>query len=305
MTKVLVTGANGFVGRTAVAALLRRGAEVHAVTRRPADPTSSVRWHTADLLNPHSIAAVVRQAAPDVVLHLAWIVEHGLFWTSTENIPWVSASALPAKEAHAAGASRFVGVGTCFEYDLDEVLSCCEHSTSLRPKTFYGVAKDATRRLVEGFAQLVGLSFAWARLFHLYGQGEGERRLVPSVARAILAGTPAKCSSGTVVGDFMDVRDAGDALAAITLGTVTGPVNVGTGIATSVGMVASMLGSLAGRPELVALGALADRPNEPRRIVADITRLMTETDATRSRSLEDGLRSALEYWAQRAGGGSK
>ena len=296
MTTVLVTGASGFVGRAAVAALLRRGAEVHAVARRSAKPIGSEHWHAADLLDQHATRPFVHRIAPDAVLHLAWIVEHGKFWTSIDNLAWVSASALLATAAYEAGARRFVGTGTCYEYGLQDCLDCNEHSTAIRPATLYGIAKDATRRLIEGFAGQVGLSFAWARLFFLYGPCEGEHRLVPSVARALLAGETAKCGSGKVLRDFLDVRDAGDALAAMTLGSIKGPVNVGSGTATSIAAVASTLGSLAGHPNLIALGALPDRSDEPPRIVADITRLRRETDAQPARQLEAGLRSALDYW---------
>lgn len=301
MTTVLVTGASGFVGRAAVAALLRRGAEVHAVTRHSAKPIGSECWHTADLLDQHATRPLVHRIAPDAVLHLAWIVEHGKFWTSIDNLAWVSASALLATVAHEAGARRFVGAGTCYRSSHPAWLDCNEHSTAIRPATLYGIAKDATRRLIEGFAGQTGLSFAWARLFFLYGPCEGEHRLVPSIARALLAGEIAKCSSGKVLRDFLDVRDAGEALAAITLGTIKGPVNVGSGAATSIATVALTLGSLAGRPNLVALGALPDRPDEPPRIVADITRLRRETDAGPRCQLEAGLRAALDYWADNQG----
>jgi nucleoside-diphosphate-sugar epimerase len=297
MTIVLVTGASGFIGRSTVAALLRRGAEVHAVARSSVISRGSEYWHTADLLDRHATTALVNRVAPDAVLHLAWFVEHNRYWTSTKNLEWVAASVFLARAAQQVGARRFVGTGTCYEYDFRDVIACNERSTPLRPTALYGIAKDATRRLIEGLAKQAGFSFAWARPFFLYGHGECERRLVPSVARALLAGEIARCGSGEALRDFIDVRDAGDALAAITLGTISGPVNVGTGTAVSIGTVASMLASLAGRPELVALGAIADRPNEPSRIAADITRLMSETDANPSRNLEDGLRSALEYWS--------
>ena len=300
MTRVLVTGASGFIGRAAVAALLSRGAEVHAVGRRAANPIGSEHWHSADLLDVHAAQALIGQIIPDAVLHLAWIVEHGKFWTSTENLAWVSASAQLAKLAHSVGTRRFVGTGTCYEYDHLASSICSERSTTLRPGPLYGVAKDATRRLIESFAEQVGLSFAWARLFFLYGPFEVEHRLVPSVARALIAGETAKCSSGRVIRDFMDVNDAGDALAAITLGTIAGSVNVGSGTAVSISTVVSILGSLAGRPDLLALGTIPDRPNEPARIVADVTRLRSETDARPCRHFEDGLRSALDYWAAEA-----
>jgi len=61
-----------------------------------------------------------------------------------------------------------------------------------------------------------------------------------------------------------------------------------------------MLGRLAGRPELIKLGALPDRADEPVRIVADTTRLTTEVGFRPRFDLETGLREALDYWGDDA-----
>ena len=146
--------------------------------------------------------------------------------------------------------------------------------------------------------RLNGISFAWARLFFLYGAGEGEKRLVPSLARALAADLPAKCTSGGAVRDFLDVRDAAEALVALALSDVTGEVNIASGVATSIAQVAQSLGRLAAKPDLVQIGALEDRPNEPPCIVADVKRLREEVGFQPERSLEEGLEDALAYWGQ-------
>ncbi len=145
------------------------------------------------------------------------------------------------------------------------------------------------------------MSFAWARLFFLYGPGESPGRLVPSVAQALANGEPAKCSSGTGVRDFMDVRDAGEALTSLALSDVSGAVNVASGSGISVADVARTLGRLAGKPELVQVGALEDRPTEPPRIVADVARLRDEVGYQPGRTLEAGLEEALAYWTRTEG----
>jgi nucleoside-diphosphate-sugar epimerase len=227
--RVLLTGASGFVGRATIPGLVRRGAEVHAVSRRKLDRKEVKQWHRADLLEPGTAAAIVRQIRPDVILHLAWMVEHGSFWTSPLNLDWIAASLALARAGADAGVKRIVGVGTCFEYEFPANGDCDEEGTPLRPTTLYGVAKDATRRVLQAFSSEADLSFAWGRLFYLYGPGEAPERLVASVARALAAGKPAPCASGRPVRDFMDVRDAGEALAALALSGVTGaPGSIGT-----------------------------------------------------------------------------
>jgi len=299
--RILVTGASGFVGRQAVAALAASGAEVHAVSRNrlPID----CRWHGVDLLNPDSARRVVQDVRPDAVLHLAWCVGHGSFWTDPANADWVAASLVIARAAAEAGCRHFTGVGTCYEYDWPKDGDCIEGVTPLAGHTFYDIAKAQCRSALDTLFAAQGVGFAWARLFFLYGPGEDPRRLVSSLARAVVAGEPAACSRGLVVRDFMDVRDAGAALSAIALSGMTGAVNVASGLGVQVSDVAGLLGRLASRSDLIEIGALPDRVGEPPRIVANTLRLSTELGFRPGVGLADGLRDALDYWSASIGKG--
>ena len=302
--KVLVTGGSGFVGCHAVRALVKSDAEVHVLSRRkpPDSYGAGAVWTACDLLDPGAPDAMVRAIKPDIVLHLAWCVEHGAFWTSALNVDWVGATARLARSAADAGARRFVGTGTCYEYDWPADADCDELTTVVKPATLYAVSKDATRRLLESYFTDSGLSFAWARLFFLYGPGEDRRRLVPSVARALVAGVDAPCSKGLACRDFMDVRDAGAALARLTLSSAEGALNIASGTAATVADIAQALGRLAGRQDLVRLGANPDRPGEPLRITASIARLRAIDGFSEPVNLELGLADALRYWAADATG---
>jgi nucleoside-diphosphate-sugar epimerase len=94
----------------------------------------------------------------------------------------------------------------------------------------------------------------------------------------------------------MDVRDAGAALAALTLSGVIGPVNIASGKAMSIATVAKLLGELYGKPELISIGSLPDRPGDPSRISAATKRLNNEVGFIPHISIEDGLKCALTFW---------
>jgi nucleoside-diphosphate-sugar epimerase len=297
--RVMLTGASGFVGRWVLKALAQRGADVCAVCRRRPNVDAEFTWLELDLLDIATAGIAVTSAKPDVVLHLAWTVDHGAFWTSSLNLSWLAASLRLAEAAAAGGAKRFVATGTCYEYNSPDGGDCDEQTTLVEPHTLYGISKDATRRVIAAYLADRQLAFAWTRLFFLYGPGEGPSRLVSSICRALVADTPAPCTRGLSVRDFMDVRDAGTALAAVALSEITGAVNIASGQGVSVAQVAHKLGTLAGRPDLVHLGALPDRPGEPPRITATGARLRTETEFLPTRSLDEGLADALRYWRDR------
>jgi nucleoside-diphosphate-sugar epimerase len=299
MTRILVTGASGFVGREALAALCAGHDEVFSAGRKLPTGPWPARWHGLDLTDRRAVDALLREIRPEVILHLAWEVEHGRFWTSPANLDSLGASLALLRAAASVGVERFVGVGTCFEYIWPDDGDCDEFSTPIGPTTLYGIAKDAARRVGESFCREEKMAFAWARLFHLAGPGEDERRLVPAVATRLLRGEPAPLSLGQMVRDFMDVRDAGRALAMLATSSVEGPVNVATGEPVSVAAIAHELGRLTGREELLQFGAYPERPGEPPRIVAATARLCQEVGFERHHSLQSMLSDCLAYWAAR------
>lgn len=301
--RVLVTGGTGFVGRPTVEALIGRGFEVHVATRA-GDPSSvpdQAIAHRANLLEADAARTIIAAVAPHTVLHLAWSVTPGRFWTDPSNLDWIAASLRLARAAAEGGALRFIGVGTCFEYDWPADSPCVEGETPICTHTLYDAAKASLAASLRPYFAGAGVGFAWARLFYLYGPGENARRFAPSLARSLVRGEPALCTRGLPVRDFLDVRDAGAALAALAASDYRGDVNVGSGASIRLADVAARLATLAGRRDLLQLGALPDRPEEPPFVVAD-TRILRKTIGFAPRfDLDAGLRAALEYWARLEG----
>jgi nucleoside-diphosphate-sugar epimerase len=300
--RVLLTGASGFVGSRAVKALARRGYEVHAVSSRPNEDSPIVAWHVADLLRPDAADALVDRVRPDSLLHLAWYAEHGLFWTSTENVRWVEATLRLLRAFADRGGSRAVLAGTCAEYEwtVDGGV-CSEINTPLRPKTLYGVSKNATRAVAQALADEVGFELAWGRIFFLYGPGEAATRLVPSVVRALLQGTPAAVSEGSQIRDFLHVDDVAEAFVALLDGDVQGPVNIGSGNGVAIREVIELVGAAAGHPDLIRFGAVETRAGEPASLVADVRRLRDEVAFRPRIALEDGIADTVAWWQDRRG----
>ena len=134
--RVLLTGASGFVGRHAQTRLLELDYEVHAVEFRAMNDWAhpSVHTHTCDLLDDRARAALLRTVRPTHLLHLAWCATPGKFWTSLDNLSWVSASLELTHAFAEAGGARAVYAGTCAEYDWSSG-RCSEEKTLLRAVT--------------------------------------------------------------------------------------------------------------------------------------------------------------------------
>lgn len=273
---VLVTGASGFLGRRTLAPLAARGFQVHATSRRPVDAMEAT-WHPCDLFDDAARSRLLTAVRPTHVLHCAWFVEHGRFWTAPDNADWVALTLRLAREAATAGVARFVGVGTCAEYDWrDDPAQPRTETDPLAPSTPYGFAKNATRGLLALMLEATGVSFAWARLFHLYGSGEPAQKFHTALLNALDRGERFVVRHGQLVRDLMPIEDAADALAALVAAeSVTGAVNIGSGHGTALADHARAVAAPRGVDQLVDL---RNEPaaGEPLRMVADVGRLRDE-----------------------------
>jgi nucleoside-diphosphate-sugar epimerase len=281
--------------------LLELGYEVHVVGRRsPADTPPDVRFHFLDLFDGPEVERVLGAIRPEALLHLAWEAEPGHFWTSPLNFQWVEATLRLARIFAEGGGRRFVGAGTCAEYDWAATPWLCdEGSSALGGDTPYGLCKRATYELLTSFATRVELSVAWGRVFFPYGPHEGARRLVPSVALALLRDEPALCSHGRQVRDFMHVADVAEALVAVLASELEGAVNVASGLPVRLADVVETIAGCVGRPDLVRLGALPEREGEPPRLVASVARLRDEVGWAPRFDLTRGIGETVEWWRRR------
>ncbi|MBN8531654.1 MAG: NAD-dependent epimerase/dehydratase family protein [Alphaproteobacteria bacterium] len=287
MKRVLVTGATGFVGRHLLAPLLARGYEVHAVARQ-AGQANGVVWHEADLLKHAEVTALAEKVKATHLLHAAWYAVHGKYWTAQENVFWVSASLDLLRAFAEQGGTRVLMLGSCAEYDWTiHGDAAWKPDRPCVPATPYGAAKHATARMLLSFAARYGISAAWARLFLLFGEDEHPERLVSSICISLLKEEEARCASGRPVRDFLDSRDAGERAVRILDSDAQGALNLSSGCGVAIADVARHLGNIAGRPDLIALGALPDRPGDPPFMVGDALPLPPLSEAVLWQRLEE------------------
>jgi nucleoside-diphosphate-sugar epimerase len=267
VTRFLVTGAGGFIGSAIVRRLAGEGHDAIALR---ADLLS------ADLPDLASTGATH-------VIHAAWYTNHADYLTHDANRDWVAASLRLAR----AFPGRFVGLGTCLEYDLSAGEPCAEDRTPLRPETIYARCK---LELFEALEREGG-DFAWARLFFVYGAGDRAGRLVSAMVERFSQGQATGPTYGGLRRDYIHVDDLAAQIVRIATSVVQGAINTGTGKAPTLSEIYAAGAAAFGRPDLAQPND--ETGDQPPIIQADLGRFRRELGDPRARDIAAGLKALV------------
>ena len=215
MSRALVTGATGFVGRALTRRLLADGWSVTALVRRadaelpPGVEKVRVPEGDADLVD------LVAAGAPTHCFHLA--TEFRGVHRVTDIAPMIAANlhfgAVLAEGASRVPDLRFVNTGTVWQhYD----------AAAYSPVSLYAATKQAFSDLLVFYAEVEGLAVHTIELMDTYGPGDTRAKLIPFLLRAGAEGTPVEMTDGTQLIDLVHVEDAVGALLA-TAAAPAGP----------------------------------------------------------------------------------
>lgn len=303
-TRVLVTGASGFIGAQLVARLAAEGARVHAVVRaqsnlerlRPLLPT--IHLHCFDVRDETAAPALMTDVRPAIVFNLATHRSPG----GEGDFPTACATNVGGLfnflKASPPDLRRFVHFGSSTEYGPHA--GPIAEDVEPRPTSKHGLVKAAATTVAQGYVAVHALPLVVLRLFHVYGPNDRPSRFIPQAIEAALAGralalTPSGCRHDwTYVEDIVD-----GAIAAAACDGPPGEIfNIASGRQwTNEEVVAAVEKVTCRRIRL------DDRPHAPRpwdttSWVADVSKARTRLHWTAQHSLEAGLRKTVEWHAR-------
>lgn len=219
MKKVIVTGANGFIGTALCRELSSQGIEVLAIVRNEEENTQEIeklpklRIIYCDLSEFGRLGALLQDRDVDVLYHLAWVGTAGPLRgddkVQLDNIRYTCDTVKACKELQ---CKKFVFASSIMEYEIDALMKSDETPGM---NTLYSSGKVSADYFARTIAGSMGIQYIRTVISNIYGPGETSPRLINSSLRKLLNGEHCAFSPGDQMYDFIYITDAAKAFVAV------------------------------------------------------------------------------------------
>ncbi len=318
--KVLVTGADGFIGSHLTEALVRQGARVTALAQYNSfdshgwldDTEPAIKRELnlvrGDIRDASFINRLVQ--GHSVVFHLAALIAIPYSYSAAQSYvdTNITGTLNVLEAARQWGTERVVQTSTSEVYGTAQTMPIAE-SHPLQGQSPYSASKIGADMMAEAYARSFGVPVVTLRPFNTFGPRQSERAIVPTLIRQVL---DPNCLE-IMVGDTTPVRDltfVEDTAAAFL---AAGSANLEFGTAYNAGSqravtIADLLElilklSNSNKPVRVDKSRLRPQNSEVRALLADSSRFENETGWKAHTSLHDGLSRTISWWRRRLGEG--
>ena len=268
--KVLVTGANGYIGRHVVAELIKRGTSVIAVDAKTDRLDDKANPVTSDIFSG-SKDFYQKNGSPDVCIHLAW--KDGFSHNSDSHIKLLSSHYSFIKDLIDAGLPHLTVMGSMHEVGFYEGM--IDENTPCNPLSLYGIAKDALRRSLSNLTARSNTNFQWLRGFYVYGDDENNHSVFTKIIEAEMRGEKSfPFTNGDNLHDFIHVSELAKMIVASALQeNIIGIINCCSGKPVRIGdQVESFIKEKNFHISL-AYGVFKDRPYDSPAIWGDNSKI--------------------------------
>lgn len=310
--KVLVTGADGFIGSHLVEALLDEGCQVKAfvyynsfnswgwLDKLSPARKKEIEIFAGDIRDPNGVETAVKGC--DVIFHLAALIGIPFSYHSPDsyvdtNIRGTlnvlqAARKLPVEKVLATSTSEVYG--TARYVPIDE-------AHPFQGQSPYSATKIGADRLVESFWRSFELPAVIVRPFNTYGPRQSARAVIPTIISQLLGGAQEiKMGSLSPTRDFVFVKDTVRAFVEIAKSdrTIGEEINIATGVEISMGELAQELVKQLNPDARIFCVEERIRPDksEVERLLGCNKKLLRLTNWKLQHDLESGLQATIEWF---------
>ena len=225
--KILVTGANGYIGNHVVKTLLDKGNEVIAIDFKSDNIDNRAKVHSYNIFeNKEDLINDLKDV--DTVLHLAW--QDGFVHNSENHIKNLPAHFEFIKTLIDNGIKHIAVMGTMHEVGYQE--GKIDENTPTNPLSMYGIAKNSLRQCCQTLkTSNPDVCFQWIRAFYILGDDEKNNSIFAKILKAEKEGkTEFPFTSGKNKYDFLDIKELANQISETIMQTkIDGIINCCSG----------------------------------------------------------------------------
>lgn len=311
MSKVLVTGAGGFIGSHLTELLLKEGLEVKAfvhynssgtwgwIDTFPKELKNSVEIFAGDIRDPHGVRAAMKDC--DAVFHLAALIAIPFSYHSPDSYvdTNVKGTLNVLQAARDLGGIRVLITSTSEVYGTAQYVPIDEKHP-FQGQSPYSATKIGADRLAEAFYRSFDLPVTIVRPFNTFGPRQSARAVIPTIITQLLAGsTEIRLGSLAPTRDFNYVKDTANGFYQIYLSekTIGEEINIATQKEISIGNLADELIRQINPEAKIVCDEQRLRPekSEVNRLLGCNEKLCRLTEWKPRYSFEDGLSETIEF----------
>ena len=307
--KVLVTGADGFIGSHLVELLVSKGASVRALSYynsfnywgwlEDIDCLDSIEVVTGDIRDPHLCKEITQGI--DVVFHLAALISIPYSYmapdsfvdTNIKGTLNICQAALENRCSKVLHTSTSEVYGTAIYVPIDE-----KHP--LQPQSPYSASKIGADMIAESFYRSFDLPLTIVRPFNTYGPRQSARAIIPNIIAQLAVGRrEIKLGNTKPTRDFNFVKDTCKAFVMIaeTDGVEGETINVGSNSEISMAELFELIKRLMGVEATIVVEEKRFRPDksEVYRLRCDNSKLLELTGFKPNYTLERGIKETIDW----------
>jgi len=311
MKKVLVTGADGFIGSHLTEELVNRGYEVKAfvyynsfgtygwLDTLPAHIKDEIEIHSGDIRDPNGVRTAV--SGVDSVFHLAALIAIPYSYESPDSYVDTNVKGT----LNILQAARALETGKVLITSTSEVYGSADYvpideSHPLKAQSPYSATKIGGDRLAESFYRSFSLPVAIVRPFNTYGPRQSARAVIPTIISQLLAGKEdIHLGSLTPTRDFNYVKDTVSGFIEIESSehTVGEEINIASGIEISIGELAlELIRQINPKAEIICeTERLRPEKSEVTRLLGSNKKLKALTNWKQQYTLSQGLEETIHW----------
>lgn len=293
--RILVSGANGFVGKHLITRLIKENAEIYALDKSK-NKIDNVNYYSVSLNDKKKINELIKRINPEIVFHLAAFPDKkptaGVIEKTIETNIKGTVNLLEAvKEIKPI----FIHIGSYKEYGGNKVPF--REDMELKPISPYGISKASAEMFCMFYNKIFNLPVILLRFPTIYGPAQNPDSLIPYVIISCLKKKDIKTTGGKQKRELIYIGDVIEGLikAASAKEAIGEIINLGTGRETEIKEIVIRITQLMGNPVNVSF-TLPYKKNEIWRMVGSNEKAKDILNWGPSVSLEDGLKKTIEWY---------